>query len=396
MKNRLLISIALLFVVGITKAQDTTDMLTKANNQFALDFYKQVQPNKTNMLISPFSASSALTMTYMGARKKTAKEMADVLHIQTEQTQIPALYNNLLSGLATRNEKTFALNVANSIWVSNDLKLLREYTDICKESFLSEAFTQDFTKPQKAADSINTWVEEKTNNKIKKLLKKNNIMPGTKLVLVNALYFKAQWHTPFMENLNEELPFYAPDAEIKATFMHKKGELEYTEDTTFQYLKIPYKGNAYLLIALPKEKSKFDSLAQHFSYSQLNSAIENTNSAHVDLFLPKFKIESEINMTLMLQQMGMKKAFTSKADFSGITGKSELQIGAVVQKTFIELDENGTEAAAATAVVMKRATSMRPNKNKTVFRADHPFLFFLIAEKSETVLFMGQMLNPTK
>lgn len=395
MKNLIVTIATLLFALnGI--AQDSTQTLSIANNRFALDFYKQLSAEKQNLLISPFSASSALGMTYMGARKKTAAQMAKVLHLSVLQKDIPYMYTNMLAQLNKRYEKNYKLKVANSIWVSEDLKLLDEFSEICTKSFMAEAQNQDFTKPKEAVSTINQWVENKTNNKIKNLLREPHIMPDTKLILVNALYFRAEWNKPFQEKLSEELPFFAPDTSVTTTFMHSKGNMEYAEDDAFQYLKIPYKGSAYLLLALPQQKEQFDSLAQNFSFEQLSKAIAANDEWSVDLYLPKFKIESDIDMTTLLQDMGMPDAFTSKANFEGITGKKELQIGAVVQKTFIELDENGTEAAAATAVVMKRATSMRPNNNQTVFRADHPFLFFLMEENTDAVLFMGHLLNPVK
>jgi serpin B len=398
------ISIVLLIffwgTVGHSNAEESV-MIKKivyANTAFAVDLYNQLKMTDGNLFFSPFSISTALAMTYAGARECTATQMADALHFAEKPDHLHRAMGDLISQLnAVQKETEVELSVANAIWAQKGYQFLDEFLRIVRESYQAELNQVDFSTAAEAARlAINTWVEQQTNQKIKDLMPPGVLNALTRLVLVNAIYFKGFWDNPFKPRDTRDMEFWLLTATaVKVPMMHQKHRFGYWENDWLQVMEMPYKDESMsLIVLLPKEKTGITDLEQKLNFENMAAWQSRLRKRKIIVFLPKFKIESQFSLSRTLSSMGMPDAFDpDRADFSAMVGKKELYISAVIHKAFVEVNEEGTEAAAATGVVVG-VTSIAPSP--PIFKADHPFVFFIRDNASQSILFFGRVLNPAQ
>jgi len=410
MKPLLSLLIACLFVPQTVSAAQTSPSATadqaeviKGNNAFAVELYGQLRKQDGNLFFSPESISTALAMTYAGARGDTAAEMARTLHFTLPPERLHPAMGALLGNLNAAHNG-YQLRVADALWAQRDYVFLDDFLKLTKSDYGAGFNKVDFRGATEAARlTINQWVEQKTDNKIKNLLQPGVLDPLTKMVLTNAIYFKGDWRTPFSKAYTEDEDFHLSAARnIKAPLMHLTKGFNYFDGGTFQALEIPYEsGDLSMIVLLPKEIGGLPALEESLTASHMKQWLDQLRWVHeVILTMPKFKMTRQLGLGETLGAMGMPRAFDQNtADFSGMTGKRELFITAVIHKAFIDVNEEGTEAAAATAVVIARPTAMPPRRDQPpppVFRADHPFVFLIRDNRSGGILFMGRVTDPTK
>jgi len=357
-------------------------------NKFTFEIYSKIQEDKKNLFISGFSIHNALGMVYEGAKEKSAEEMEKVLFINPENKNRLAVIKNLIEEL--NKEEKNKLLIANALWIQKDYKILKDYLNKIENYYFGKAMNLDFVKDsENSRKVINGWVEEKTSNKIKDLIPEGYLNSSIKMVLTNAIYFKGSWLLKFDEKLTKEEDFKTESGEIlKVPMMRIKGkEFYYGEDEKFQALQMPYEGEGLSMVfLLPKNGN----LA--INYDTFKKLKNQLNKQKVDVFIPKFKFEKKYFLSSILNDLGIRAPFSNLADLSGITGKRDLKISDVIHQSFVQVDEEGTEAAAATGITL-RVTSVVIEKIP-VFRADHPFLFFIQHNKTGIILFMGKVSNP--
>jgi serpin B len=377
--------------------------LVRGNNAFALDLYSRLRSGDGNRFLSPWSISAALAMTYAGARGPTAAEMAKVLHFDTGPAQLHEGFHLLITELHGRNTPRAGSNddpdvqllTANALWAQAGYRLLPEFLKLIEVNYGGGLYTVDFQGATEAArQRINAWVEEQTRDKIKELLKPGILGPLTRLVLTNAIYFKALWAAPFAAaNTHPDDFQVSKQDKVRVAMMNQTASFGYLDGGPFQALELPYKGNTLaMVIVLPKSVDGLAALESAMTLETLDTLLKPLSPRRVRVSLPKFKLTGEFKLNQVLSDLGMPSAFESSADFSGMTGTRDLAISAVVHKAFVAVEEKGTEAAAATAVVMGRAVMHVPPP--TVFRADHPFVFLIRDVRTGSILFLGRLVRP--
>lgn len=386
---------SLIIAAGVC-AQDIESTMV-ANNQFTFELYSQYRSQQGNIFFSPFSISSALAMTYEGARGTTADEMQAVLHFPKDDIQRRAAFAKLYSQI-NKKDKPYQLSTANALWAQKDYPFLEEYFSLIEQYYSGIAKNLDFQKDTEGSRlTINTWVEEETNHKIRDLIPAGYIDTMTRLVLTNAIYFKGEWLKQFNKECTTLEDFrISADRTVKAPMMSLTGkevEFNYSETDTVQILELPYSGEELsMLVMLPKDDN-MAVLEEALNTQTLSEWTSGLKKQRVDVHLPKFKFETKYFMAETLAKMGMPTAFSQEADFSGMTDKKDLYISQVIHQAFVEVNEEGTEAAAATAVVTKELAMPQPRIK--VFRADHPFIFLIQEEETGNILFLGRVSDPT-
>ena len=373
--------------------------VVEGNNKFAFKLFHQVQGGTTgNQFFSPFSISTALAMVYAGARNETALQMSQTLNFPLND-KFHGEYKHLLGKLHEGADGKIKLNIANGLWAQKDFKFLDTYFDVVKSNYNSELKNVDFKDNEEreaTRKDINSWVEQNTNNKIRNILGQGDLNALTRLVLVNAIYFYGDWGTPFKKDLTKTKDFTLIDGtKDTVPFMNQEGVYNYYEDSKIQALEIPYKDNkASMVILLPIKKNGITVLEKSLDYKYYQEIIEGLQSTDVHLSLPKFKMDFKFELGGTLSQMGMPLAFSQDgADFSGMTGSRDLYISKVIHQAFVNVDEKGTEAAAATAVVMSMGMSPHHVEPK-IFNADHPFVFLIKDNSTGSILFIGAIMKP--
>ncbi len=369
----------------------------KANNQFALDFYLQLtrKNRDKNIFYSPYSIFSALAIAFEGARGETAAEIKSVFHFPDKQILRPnfaAIYNNL-----NQPNSAYEFRTGNALWVQKKFSLLDEYADVVSQYYAAKAANLDFAQnPQQASRIINNFIAEQTNNKIKELIPPSKLNKNTRLVITNAVYFKGIWQWQF-DKANTYLGDFkvAADKIIQVPMMSMepdKARFKYADLPQIQILELPYQGDRIsMLILLPKKN--LSSLETALTLKKLEQYKEQMKEEKLDaIYLPKFEFDLKYFLNENLKTLGMPIAFSpSFADFSGIDGKRDLYIDSVIHEAYIKVDEQGTEAAAATAV-NEGITAVMPQK---VFKADHPFIFIIQDKQTGNILFMGRVIDPS-
>jgi len=372
--------------------------VAEGNNAFAIDLYGQLRNQSGNLFFSPESISTNLAMAYAGARGATAAEMAAALHFTLPPDRLHPAMGTLLSGLNAAHPG-YQLHVADALWAEKDFTFLDDFLKLTSSNYGAAFNPVDFkTAPEAARSTINQWVEQKTEDKIKDLLPAGSLKSDTRLVLTNAIYFKGDWQTQFNKAVTRDDDFHlSPSQTIKTPLMHSEEKLLYTADSSCQVVAIPYKSRELsMIIFLPKDVAGLPALEQSFTAASVEKWLnELRGSPKIILTLPKFKMTSQFELGSALGELGMKQAFGKSADFSGMTGKRDLWISAAIHKAYIDVNEEGTEAAAATGTVM-RSMAMSYEQQPIVFRADHPFVFLIRDERSGAILFMGRVIDPTK
>lgn len=381
---------------------DGISKVVNANNQFALDFYSNLKgKEKSNLFFSPYSISTALAMTYEGARGQTAKEMQSVFHFSEDHTirrsSFAAVYNQM-----NKKDAKYKLHTANALWAQKDYHLLNEYIETVEKYYGGKATNEDFrAAAEEARKTINHWVEEKTNNKIKDLFPKDSLDKLTRLVLTNAIYFKGDWVKQFDKGKTKDEDFkVSRDKKIKVPMMRRTDNeaiFNYGETDELQMLEMLYEGEELSMIILLPKDMNLGFLEKSLTVGKLNHWKNLLRKQRVDVYMPKFTFKIKYTLNENLKGMGMVSAFTSPerpsgANFSGINGKKDLFIQLVVHQAFVDVNEEGTEAAAATGVAVG-ITSLPP-KRVPVFRADHPFIFLIQEKETGNILFMGRVVNP--
>lgn len=375
--------------------------LAQGNTAFALDLYQDLHSQSGNLFYSPYSISIALAMTYAGARGETESQMADALHFDLPQATLHPAFNSL--DLALRplqppqdvpEEDRFQLNIANSLWGQQDFAFLPEFLETLALNYGAGMRLVDFqTDPDGARRTINDWVSQETREKIQNLLPEGSLDAMTRLVLANAIYFKAKWVAEFDPNSTQEADFRLLNGGVvPVPMMYATRTYGYYPGQGYQAVELPYRGGDYSMLVLLPDEGSFQAFEARLDTALLDEARQNLELQQVSLGLPKFEFESSFTLGESLPRLGMPLAFDPEnADFSGMNGERDLYIGEVYHKAFVAVDEAGTEAAAATAVVVGVTSAPMPAVQLTV---DRPFVFLIQEKTTGTVLFMGRVLEP--
>ncbi len=370
--------------------------LAERNNHFAFSLYRQLPVENENFVMSPFSISSALAMTYAGAREQTAEEMARTLMFHPDQEVFHPEYGEFLQGLREQAGEAIQLNLANSLWVQQDHPFLPGFFELVETRHGALVMPVNYLGDREAIrQDINDWVYEETREKIENLIGPMVLTEDTRMVLVNAVHFFGPWKQEFDPERTSQDYFTGLDGQrSQADFMYASEEFLYYEEEQFQVLSIPYSEDRFsMVLLLPSRDSSLPEVEATLDADRFKNIINRLETRKVNVLLPRFEAESQIDLEEVLAAMGMPRAFSNRADFSGMTGETDLKIDKVIHKAMIEVAEEGTEAAAATAVVMIVKTSVDPEE-RTVFRADRPFFFAIRDNRYNSVLFMGRVVRP--
>lgn len=378
-----------------------SQQLIAGNTAFALALYQALKTPDANLFYSPYSLSLALAMTYAGARGNTETQMAQVLHFELPQGSLHPAFNALdldLTSQAGDEEGSFQLNIANSIWGQQDYVFEQTFLDTLAANYGAGLRLADFARaPEPARRTINDWVSDQTNNRIENLIPERAIDELTRLVLANAIYFNARWVYPFAAESTSNGPFTLLSGEqVNAPMMHMEEPvfLAYGQGTGYQAVELPYQGAQMAMLIVVPDGGTLPTFEAGFTPDQYTSIISGLTPQMVNLILPKFTFETTFSLADTLAGMGMSDAFDSDlADFSGMNGKTDLYIDQVFHKTFVAVDETGTEAAAASAVVVGVEGELMVEAVEMF--VDRPFLFFIRDLQTGTILFAGRVVNPT-
>jgi serpin B len=411
--------ILIMSITGYSYAARPTDanlppdakLVAQGNNYFALQLYQKLPGGKGNLFFSPYSISTALAMTYAGAKGQTAEQMARVLCFPTSAEaleklslggepispeQLAQAFGRIIKNLNARGgQKKYELRVANALWGQKGYEFLPAFVQLVEKQYEGKLQTVDFVAAaEQARQTINAWVEKQTNDKIKDLISPGMLDAMTRLVLTNAIYFKGNWARQFEKDQTRDGPFTLLDgSKVQVPMMNQRAEFGYAQVESLQVLEMPYVGEELsMVVLLPKEPAGIGALEKNLTAANVSKWLDAINKREVIVALPKFKMTSKFGLNDVLQAMGMTDAFSDSADFTGMTRRRELFISAVIHQAYVDVNEEGTEAAAATGVTMK-ALSVGPNQTP-VFRADHPFLFLIRDKASGSILFLGRLTEP--
>lgn len=381
--------------------------LVAGNSRFAFDLYSRLATEEGNLFLSPYSISSALAMVYLGAAGETADEMADALEFTLSPEQLHPGFDALSRMLITRGDglttdRAFDLEIENSVWGQRSFKLEQQFLDGLAQHYGSGMRLVDFAKDhEEARVAINKWVEQKTNERIEELLLPDNVGPDTLMVLVNTIFFAAAWLEPFHRAIDTE--FHLLDGTMRSTpFMSDVSQYHHTDGEGFQAVKIPYAttgastGRSTSMVVVLPDPGKFEEVESSLSADKIEQIRSDLDTLElVTIYLPRFRFESRLSLPNVLKELGMNQAFSDiEADFQGMHGMpppSGIFIGDVIHDAFIAVDEQGTEAAAATAATLVFSGLVDPDIQ---FVADRPFIFFIQDDETGSILFMGRMMNP--
>ncbi|XP_017792670.1 PREDICTED: serine protease inhibitor 3/4-like isoform X2 [Habropoda laboriosa] len=402
-KGSLLLAACILILITMAKANDNTQALravSESTNQFSSSFFKSVAEEKSdNLIMSPLSAAVVLAMAAYGARGETENQFRKLLHLPSPDSFGTSGYQMLIDNLNNVEENKLVL--ANKVFSAEQFGIKRSYKDLTENYFRSVTQLVNFSKSEEAANIINTWVEQTTNNLIKNLISPGDVDSTTSLVLVNAVYFKGQWKNKFNPRLTHDMPFHINKNTVKnIPTMYRQGTYNYGEipDMNAKFIEIPYKGDELsIVIILPNEIDGLAAVEKKLENSSISEILRHGFSRDVNLYLPKFKVESTIPLNSILQKMGLTDAFTTRANFSGIAD-ARLLISKVIQKAFIEVNEEGSEAAAATGLVILKKCEV----TAVDITVTHPFLYHIIKSVNDTKnrtssivsLFSGHVIEP--
>ena len=386
----------------------TVANMAKANNSFAFDIFKKMYSNdpKSSFFLSPFSISAAMAMTYAGAAGNTEAEFGKTMHWRENTEALHQSFADLMMNMKKSSVgKEFTINIANRLYISDGIKLFKQFSEINAQKYGAAVQATDFSKLEEAANTINNWVSEQTNKMIPKLLKPD-LLKDAKLVLVNAVYFYGGWANKFKEESTQKDTFWSAKTPTVTEFMNQywnaedsetKHPFAYTENNRFQVLSLPYaEGKGSMVVFLPKADSSAVKLQEAIStmdFVELNSSLQSLNAINsiLELKIPKWKQRSQFDLVSTFKSMGMELPFSDAADFSRITADLQLKIGAIIHEAVVEVSEKGTEAAAATAVITKETIAAPDEREPKVIRfiADRPFFYLIRDTATGSILFMG-------
>lgn len=373
--------------------------LVDGNSRFAFDLYRELAATPGNVFFSPYSISTALAMTSVGARGETESQMAKTLHFPFEPARLHPTYRALIGETnGVGRKRAYQLSVANALWGQKGFGFAPAFLKTTRENYGAGLQEVDYVRSAEAArQSINSWVEKQTANKIKDLIPPGIVDQSTRLVLTNAIYFKASWLGGFEKQNTKVEAFHLADGKnVKVPMMRRGDSLSYFEEDGFQALELPYENHDLsMIVVLPKAPDGLARLEKGLSNAEFGRIAKGMRPHHVDVKLPRFKVTAQFKLKETLSKLGMAIAFSDGADFKGMTTKStdELRISEVIHKAFVDVDEKGTEAAAATAVVMMLG-GVPVRLQNVAFHADRPFLFVLRDNRTGSILFMGRLADP--
>ncbi len=396
----------LCFILFSTSQAQETNEFTTSSNTLAFELLKETA-NGDNQVFSPLSITSAFAMTYAGAANDTATEMAKVLGLTPDIHNAFRPINDALS----LNSEAFELNLVNKLWGQTGHPFLDSFLQQNATNYGARFQQVDFAKPDASRNLINDWIAEQTKERIQELLPEGSIDEYTKLVLSNAIYYKAAWFTAFQEQYTIPNPFTLQDGSvIETATMRHQGQFGYSKTDNYQLLELPYKGNQTTMqIILPNE-GQFETVMDSIDAESLTQASNSVNRQLIQLYMPKFEFEQAMDLKEIFSSMGMSKAFTDyqpanecqtpnpanieAADFSAMDGTRCLYIDGAYHKAFIAVDEKGTEAAAATAIVTVQTRASIQRAEPIIFKIDRPFLFTIKHNETGSLLFIGTVMNP--
>jgi len=365
--------------------------IVEANNKFALEFYQKINEKDKNVFYSPYSIFSALAITYEGARGQTAEEIKNIFYFPDDmKPNFARIYNEINKGY-----KDYELRTGNALWVQYDYPILDEYKNITEKFYGAKASNLDFVKEnEKSRQTINKFIEEQTGGKIKELIKK--LDSKTRVVITNAIYFKGNWLFEFDKEKTRKQNFWINEnekVEVDMMFLNPKSlkevpKLNYADLGSIKILELPYKGeDISMLIILPDKLEDIEPI----TVEKLKEWKSQMKEEVLDgIYIPKFELTKRYELKEVLSDMGMKCAFSDCADFSGIDGIGNLFITSVIHQAYVKVDEKGTEATAATAVIIAESAMVEPK----IFKADHPFVFIIQKRDTGQILFLGKIINP--
>ena len=371
---------------------ESVSNLVVSLNDFSFDFYKTIASSEEgNIFFSPYSIFTALSMAYEGARGNTSIEMKDVLKIPQNDSPTLGSFGRIYN-LLNQNQVGYTISTANAFWAHIDYVFLNEYLNLLENFYMAEANELDFSKNIEAAEIINSWIEEKTNDKIKDMIKPDMLSDLTKLVLTNAIYFKGLWDIPFNPKNTYETDFHlAYDENVKVNMMScpKDSIFNYSETDNLQILELDYEGKELSMIILLPKENNITIAESSLNYENLSKWMNNLYEIDINVEIPKFKFETKYSLNNLLMDMGIIDAFLpGNSDFSGMDGTKNLFISRALHQAYVEVNEEGTEAAAATSIIMELTAV------PTSFIADHPFVFLIQHKETGAILFMGRVINP--
>ncbi|QIZ72358.1 serpin family protein [Oxynema aestuarii] len=376
--------------------------LVKDNNAFALDLYHHLRQQPGNLFIAPYSLSRSFAMTYAGARGQTAAEIAKVLHLSLPEPRVHEAFASLVVILPHQTEGIPRLESIDRLWGQENYPFQDPFVETIARHYQASLARIDFAKqPELARETINQWIAERSNGRIQNLLRPKDIGANTRLILTNTVYFKAQWFSPFSPQRTESAPFaIAPGQTVPVPMMYQlMNPTSIVEYDDLTLLDLPYRDTTIsTVVLLPTQTAELqrveaqitpENLQRWFSDLDRHWSTEQPLSAHI--WLPKFELQSKLDLSQVLSSLGMPSAFSKSADFSGIDNSRDLYLSAAIQQTFITVNEQGTEASASSAV----ASGVRGAQNSTLeFRADRPFIFLIRDNTSGSLLFIGRLVNP--
>lgn len=372
--------------------------LVPGNTRFAFELYSRLASGEGNLFFSPYSISTALAMTYAGARGNTASEMAATLHFTRDQEKLHPAFSALEQQVQGAEKKGIRLSVANGLWPQEGYPLRQEYLALTGKYYGGLVRQVDYVNAgEDARLTINQWVEEQTQEKIKGLLQPGDVSSATRLILVNAIYFKGLWKNPFKEKDTRDAEFHlTTQKSVPVPMMLRWVDCRYASLSDLEVLELPYAGDLLsMVVLLPREIDGVQKIEEKLTLENLTGWLGVLRQQEVIVYLPKFKTTSRFGLGRTLSSMGMHDALNAaQADFTGISDQPDgFFIGDVIHQAFVEVNEKGTEAAAATAVVM-RATAAPVIHHPPTFRADHPFIFLIRENRTGTILFAGRLADP--
>jgi serpin B len=404
MKKTIILLIAMSYFVGLIIADGCRaetgetakpELIVPGNTGFAINIYKkfaETMPGK-NIFFSPYSISACLSMVYAGAEAETQKQMAEVLRFKIPEDKLYAAFKKLNNKIISENKTQDSLILsANSLWHQRGYHIQKDYLSLVNNFMDAKISELDFAEnPVKSAEEISAWIKDKTRDKIEIDLK-GAIDSQTRLVLANAIYFYGVWKTEFDKSETRKADFHATSSKsFEVDMMHKNSDFKYFENKQLQILEMPYKDDKLsMLLLLPREIEGLPGLEEQITYENLNHWQSDAKKTYVSVLLPKFKIKWGMSIKDVLISMGMKDAFNSKADFTDISRLNDLYISDVIHKAYAEVNEKGTEAAAATVTTIRRVSIQIPRE----FNANHPFIYIIKENETGTILFMGRFSTP--
>jgi len=370
--------------------------IVQGNTAFAVDLYGQVKNQTGNLCFSPYGISTAMAMTYAGAREQTEQEMTKTMHFTLSQKELHTAFGDMGKSIQELERSGITIAVANSLWCKNDYEINPDYADLLKRDYNASISLLDFNNPAASVKTINSWVSDRTKGMINNMIDSSEINPDTRAILGNAIYFKGQWVNKFDKNATRNGRFYTVgrDSFVEAPMMHTSAKCKLVYDGDFSFLQLPYVGNKLSMILLLPYYISLSDFEQQFTADNVKLWLEKLNRTEkksVIITIPRLKITSNFALDKTLAQMGMPSLFSIKdANLSGISDKNDLFISSATHQVILEINEEGTTAAAAIKT-HTRSKSMPP-----MFIADHPFLYLIIDNRNGNILFCGRIVDPTK